>query len=244
MEGRLDLRAHSSPGVGRWISSTLGSPGDNGAYGPWVVARQSSMIAHQFAGWSKSVEVLTALSPSFARLTPLKSPKRRKEQATCQGLSGQPTAHAVPQRMAKRRPLPSPLDLRRGQGRLRSVDELQENEYPSKPHTIKTRRNKPVPRPIVQFLKVNIPSLDGLELVTVVQAVAATTCRKPVAPQRRVLGTPPLAPKLLREFLLSLVGFWVAAPLCCSDGFWVAAPSFVPPLPGAGVPTDPQSRRR
>ena len=55
------------------------------------------------------------------------------------------------------------------------------------------------------------------------------------------LGSPPLDPKLLREFLLSLVGFWVAAPLCRSVGFWVAAPSFVPPLPGAGVPTDPQS---
>ena len=57
----------------------------------------------------------------------------------------------------------------------------------------------------------------------------------------RVLGSPPLAPKLLREFLLSLVGFWVAAPLCRTVGFWVAAPSLVPPLPGAGVPTDPQS---
>ena len=43
----------------------------------------------------------------------------------------------------------------------------------------------------------------------------------------RVLGSLPLAPKLLREFLLLLVGFWVAAPLCRTVGFWVAAPLFV-----------------
>ena len=59
----------------------------------------------------------------------------------------------------------------------------------------------------------------------------------------RVLGSPPLAPKLLREFLLTLVGFWVAAPLCRSVGFWVAAPSFVPPLPGGRRPLTHSPRR-
>ena len=58
-----------------------------------------------------------------------------------------------------------------------------------------------------------------------------------------MLGSPPLAPKLLREFLLSLVGFWVAAPLCRSVGFWVAAPSFVPPLPGGRRPLTHSPRR-
>ena len=56
----------------------------------------------------------------------------------------------------------------------------------------------------------------------------------------RVLGSPPLAPKLLREFLLSMVGFWVAAPLCRTVGFWVAAPSFhhcpVPAFPLTHIP--------
>ena len=49
------------------------------------------------------------------------------------------------------------------------------------------------------------------------------------------------APKLLREFLLSLVGFWVAARMCRTVAFGVAAPSFVPPLPGGRRATDPQS---
>ena len=59
----------------------------------------------------------------------------------------------------------------------------------------------------------------------------------------RVLGSPLLAPKLLREFLLSLVGFLGRRPLCCSVGFWVAAPSFVPPLPGGRRPLTHSPRR-
>ena len=59
----------------------------------------------------------------------------------------------------------------------------------------------------------------------------------------RVLGSLSLAPKLLREFLLSLVGFWVAAPLCRTVGFWDAAPSFVPPLPGGRRPLTHSPRR-
>ena len=86
------------------------------------------------------------------------------------------------------RPLPSPLDLRRGQGRLRRAGRASRRTpgkrvpVPAKTQTIKTRRNKPVPQPNSPVPEANqrhpIPKGVGLELVTVAQAVAATTCRK------------------------------------------------------------------
>ena len=93
------------------------------------------------------------------------------------------------------RPLPSPLDLRRGQGRLRNTGRASRRTpgkrvpVPAKPHTIRTRRNKPVPLPNSPVPEADqrhpIPKGVGLELVTVAQAVAATTCRKSVAPRRQ-----------------------------------------------------------
>ena len=93
------------------------------------------------------------------------------------------------------RPLPSSLDLRRGQGRLRNTGRASRRTpgkrvpVPAKPHTIRTRRNKPVPLPNSPVPEDDqrhpIPKGVGLELVTVAQAVAATTCRKTVAPRRQ-----------------------------------------------------------
>ena len=83
----------------------------------------------------------------------------------------------------KGRPLPSPLDLRRGQGRLRNTGRASRRTpgkrvpVPAKPHTIRTRRNKPVPLPNSPVPEADqrhpIPKGVGLELVN----RSASSCR-------------------------------------------------------------------
>ena len=105
------------------------------------------------AGWPKAIDehVLkqTALTPSFARGSRLQTtPKGRKAKATCKGPPGQPerTSCAVKRMANKGRPLPSPLDFRRGQGQLCKARRAS-RRTPGKRVPVTTRRiNKPVPQ--------------------------------------------------------------------------------------------------
>ena len=90
----------------------------------------------------------TALTPSFARGSRLeKTPKGRKEQATCQGPPGQPerTSCAVKRMAIKGRPLPSPLGRTATRGACKLQEEpegkLEEDEY----HRIPTAKKKRAP---------------------------------------------------------------------------------------------------
>ena len=148
----------------------------------------------------------------------------------------------------KGRPLPSPLDLRRGQGRLHKTGRASRRTpgkrvpVPAKPHTIRTRRNKPVPLPNSPVPEADQRHRVGLELVTVAQAVAATNCRKSVAPRRQgsrvpsprthvASRVPPFAGRFLgRRPFVSLGRFFGSPPLRTFHH-----------CPVAGVPTDPQS---
>ena len=142
----------------------------------------------------------------------------------------------------KGRPLPSLLDLRRGQGRLcregRASRRSPGKRVPvpvqqawSTRYVTRTGKKGPIDR----FLKPtrDIPSLRvsawnlSLKRKQLPRQLAENKCRHDAS----LLVSPPLASKLLREFLLSLVGFWVAAP------------SFVPPLPGGRRPLTHSPRR-
>ena len=57
----------------------------------------------------------------------------------------------------------------------------------------------------------------------------------------RVLGSPSLAPKLLREFLFSQVGFWVAAPFVSHGRFLGCRPFVRSTIARWQEATDPQS---
>ena len=60
-----------------------------------------------------------------------------------------------------------------------------------------------------------------------------------MAPRRQGTRVPSPRPQVASRVPPFAGRFLGRRPLCRSVGFWVAAPSFVPPLPGAGVTTDP-----
>ena len=139
----------------------------------------------------------------------------------------------------------------RGKGRLRNTGRASRRTpgkrvpVPAKPHTIRTRRNKPVPLPNSPVPEADqrhpIPKGVSLELVTVAQAVAATTCRKSVAPRRQGSRVPSPRTQVASRVPPFAGRFFGSPPLVLLGRFWGRRPFVRSTIARWQKATDPQS---
>ena len=86
-------------------------------------------------------------------------------------------------------------------------------------------------------------AVDSAEGQRIIKLRAGLECKgpRPLEKTRKPSWPFPSHPSCFESSSFRWSVFWVAAPLCRNGRFLGRRPSFVPPLPGAGVPTDPQS---